>query len=86
MLLTYKVVSPNAVIIVIVEIFRPTLIPISTKSAASDENAQGKIATSLSLPRTETIVSQFKVDRTFLQCTIPAISTGVIQSCFAPAL
>ena len=66
--------------------FPSHLIPISTESATSDENAQGTIATSLSLPRKETIVCQFKVDRTFLRRTIPAISTGVIQSFFAPAL
>jgi hypothetical protein len=76
--LTYKVVSPDAVIVVIVEILLPTLILISTKSAASDEIAQGTIATSLSLPRKETIVCQFEVDRTFLGRAIPAISTGVI--------
>ena len=85
MLLTYTVVSPGVVNIVIVESFLPTLIPISTESAASDENAQGTVATSLSLPQKRTIVCQFEVDRTFLGRAIPAISTGVIQSFFAPA-
>ena len=84
-LLTYTVGSPNAVNVVIVESFLPTLIPISTESAASDGIAQGTVAPSLSLPQERTIVCQFEVDRTFLGRAIPAISTGVIQSFFAPA-
>jgi len=84
-LLTYKVVSPDAVNDVIVEIFLPTLIPNLTVSAASDEIAKGIIATSISLPRKEIVVCQFEVDRTFLGRAIPAISTGVIRRSFAPA-
>jgi hypothetical protein len=38
-LLTYKVISPDAVIIVIMDILLPTSILISTESAASDEIA-----------------------------------------------
>ena len=84
-LLTYKVVNLDAVNDVIVEDFLPAVIPTSPESAASYEIAKGTIASSLSLPRKETVVCQFKVDRIFLGRTIPAIFTGVIQSFFAPA-
>jgi hypothetical protein len=83
--LTSKVVSPDAVIPMIVEEFLPTITPTSPESAASDEITKGTIASSLSLPRKETFVCQSEVDRTFPGRTIPAIFTGVIRGFFAPA-
>ncbi len=55
-LLTYKVVNPNAVNNVIVEDILPTVTPTSPESAASDKIAKETIASSLSLPPKETFV------------------------------
>ena len=84
-MVTYKVLNPEAVNDVIVEDFLPTVTPTSPESAASDKIAKEIIASSLSLPRKETFVCRFGVDRTFLGRAIPTIFTGVILSFFAPA-
>jgi len=79
--LTCKVMSPNAVIAVIVEIFLPATISISKEYAIAQET----IATSLSLLPTEIIVCQIEVDRKLLGQAIPAIFMGFILRSSASA-